>query len=109
MHHLALHRTHLPLGRRPQIRAIDGSTHVPLVPEAFAHDRRDRHAGAHVEDEGYGAAVEVSACVAEGVGDGEVVDGAGEGGVRGGDLGGYERDLVADCGVEVLLWGEELG
>jgi hypothetical protein len=64
MHHLALDQQLGALGRGTQVGAVKGPADVPRLPETLPGAHGDGERGAHVEDEGDGAAVQVPAGVA---------------------------------------------
>lgn len=71
MHDLALDKQLGALGRRAQVLAIERARDVTGVPEGLAGAHADGERGAHVEDEGDGAPVQVVAGVAEAAGHAE--------------------------------------
>lgn len=68
VYNLALHQDRGPLRRRSQVGAVQRPRNMPGVPETLARDSGDGHGCADVEYQGYGATMEIGACVAEGSG-----------------------------------------
>ena len=102
MHDLALDEQDGALWRGAQVGAVQRARHMARIPEPFARDGRDGHGGAHVEDEGDGAAVQVAARVAQRPVDGQLEGCVADVAVGWGQRGGHDFQVIADRGVEVL-------
>jgi len=106
-HHLALNQQLRAHRRRPQVAAVERARHMSRVPEALARHGADGHGGQDIEDECYGASVQVGRGVAEGHGHGEAEGCVPDVAVSGRNAGGEERYVWVDCCVVELEIGLE--
>lgn len=102
MHHLTLHKELRPLGRRPQVRTVQGSRDVSRIPKIFANKRSDGERGEHVECSGDKATVQVAHGIADVGCDAEEEGRARYGRVVLVNLSREQLDVASDMYLEVL-------